>query len=542
LKISAELTVFDGAGCIGGNKIYLKSGDAGVFLDFGLNFGETGRYFEEFLQPRIATHGVHDLLSLGVIPSLNGIYRTDAFIGPDVIEGPDLNVDAVFISHAHADHVGQLGLLRPEIPIYCSHMSAMMIKATQDCGGVGLDGENTCYTPRVIDAEGRERKLKKPLYEAYQRDYRMVDESERHSSVQGYWSDHFVSERTRDSSGYIFEKKPLTMAGGTIGAIQFEAIPVDHSVYGATAYVFNLGGKTLCYTGDFRMHGWRPAVSATFRDRLKEIRPDYLLIEGTNVGSQKGNDTDVQQRASEEDVHLNCLEAVRSAGKKLVIADFGLRNIERLLIFLKIANETNRKLAVTVKDLFFLHAMGNADPEINAALSNPSLIVYEKTKGSELEWEKAMRRLYGERFVTFSAVREAMAEYILAFSFWDIKELLDLKPDKGVYIYSTCEAFSEEMEIDVWRLGNWLARFNLETVGIKFNELGDNPSDCDVEFVTGYHASGHISCRELKDFIATVKPGAVIPIHTEHPEMFSDLVADGTRIIIPEKGRAISLT
>lgn len=542
MKISAELTVYDGAGCIGGNKIYLSSEDTGVFLDFGLNFGETGKFFEEFLQPRIATHGVHDLLSLGVIPALKGIYRADAFIGPDKIDGPAPKVDAVFISHAHADHVGQLGLLRPDIPVYCSHMSAMMIKATQDCGGVGLDGENTCYTPRIIDTEGNEPKLKKPLNIAYQRDYRMVDESDRHASVQGYWTERFVAERTKDSANYIFEQKALTVADGEVGSLSFEAIPVDHSVYGATAYIFYLeDGKTLCYTGDFRMHGWRPEVSAAFRERLRELRPDYLLIEGTNVGGHKGNDTEVQQRASEEDVHQNCLEAVRTAKGKLVIADFGLRNIERLLIFLTIAEETNRKMAVTVKDLFFLHAMGNADPKINATLNSPNLVVYEKTKGTESEWEKVMRRLYGDKFLTFSTVREAMDEYILAFSFWDIKELLDLKPETGVYIYSTCEAFSEEMEIDVWRLGNWLARFNLETVGIKFNRLGDNPSDCDIEFVKGYHASGHISSRELKDFIGYVQPGAIIPVHTEHPEMFSDLVADGTTIIIPEKGRAIRL-
>jgi len=34
---------------------------------------------------------------------------------------------------------------------------------------------------------------------------------------------------------------------------------------------------------------------------------------------------------------------------KVVVADFGARNIERLKIFLDIANETERKLAITLR-------------------------------------------------------------------------------------------------------------------------------------------------------------------------------------------------
>jgi ribonuclease J len=289
------------------------------------------------------------------------------------------------------------------------------------------------------------------------------------------------------------------------------------------------------------MHGWRPDVSAAFRERLKEVKPDYLIIEGTNVGGHKGNDTDVQQRASEEDVHLKCLDAVKNAAGRIVLADFGLRNIERLLIFLTIARETGRKLAVTTKDLFFLHAMGHADETINAALQDPALRIYEKTKSTEFEWEKRIKALYGDKYISCRDVRGAMQDYILAFSFWDIKELLSLEPFGGLYIYSTCEAFSEEMEIDVWRLGNWIEKFEMETAGINYKRLGANPSECRVEFVPGYHASGHISTAELADFIDYVKPGAIIPIHTEHPELFESLAGRSCRVIVPETGVPISL-
>ena len=44
------ITVYDGADCIGGNKIYLSDGKDGIFLDFGKNFGKYARFYEEFLK------------------------------------------------------------------------------------------------------------------------------------------------------------------------------------------------------------------------------------------------------------------------------------------------------------------------------------------------------------------------------------------------------------------------------------------------------------------------------------------------------------
>ena len=70
-----SLTVYDGANCIGGNKIYLDEGGKGVFLDFGKNFGKYGTFYEEFLKNR-DTRGIHDLMYLDLLPKLN-IYRPD---------------------------------------------------------------------------------------------------------------------------------------------------------------------------------------------------------------------------------------------------------------------------------------------------------------------------------------------------------------------------------------------------------------------------------------------------------------------------------
>jgi ribonuclease J len=48
-----SLTFYGGVNEVGGNKILLQDGDTKIFLDFGMSFGQAGKFFSEFLQPRI---------------------------------------------------------------------------------------------------------------------------------------------------------------------------------------------------------------------------------------------------------------------------------------------------------------------------------------------------------------------------------------------------------------------------------------------------------------------------------------------------------
>jgi len=123
-----RLTCYGGAGQIGGNKILLEDGAARLFFDFGIPFGDRGRFFEEFLNPR-AGAGLLDVIEMGLLPPLRGLYRPD-FIPTGRfweriqrsthLKAPlrELErVDGVLISHAHVDHNGYLSFLRSDIPI-----------------------------------------------------------------------------------------------------------------------------------------------------------------------------------------------------------------------------------------------------------------------------------------------------------------------------------------------------------------------------------------------------------------------------------------
>ncbi len=123
-----KLIILDGAEAIGGTKLYLQSEGTGLLLDFGINYKRWGLYYEEYLKPR-AARGLLDLLALGLAPRVGRLYRPDLFpqgYHPDL---PELPVEGVLISHAHLDHCGLLGLLRPEIPVHASALSATIMKA-----------------------------------------------------------------------------------------------------------------------------------------------------------------------------------------------------------------------------------------------------------------------------------------------------------------------------------------------------------------------------------------------------------------------------
>lgn len=96
------LTFYGGVNEIGGNKILLEDKDTKIFLDFGKGFSSHEMYFEEYLKPR-SSNGIVDLLTMDLIPDIEGIYHDDLMENAGR-RATEPVVDAVLLSHAHADH------------------------------------------------------------------------------------------------------------------------------------------------------------------------------------------------------------------------------------------------------------------------------------------------------------------------------------------------------------------------------------------------------------------------------------------------------
>ncbi|NPV27075.1 MAG: hypothetical protein HPY81_06420 [Firmicutes bacterium] len=67
--MSVSITFYDGADCIGGNKILLEDNGTALMLDFGTDYKAEGMYFEKFLSFQ-NTFGFSDHLALRILPLL----------------------------------------------------------------------------------------------------------------------------------------------------------------------------------------------------------------------------------------------------------------------------------------------------------------------------------------------------------------------------------------------------------------------------------------------------------------------------------------
>lgn len=498
-----SLTVYDGALGIGGNKIYLEENGKGVFLDFGKNFGKYGSFYEDFLKSR-DTRGIHDLMYLDLLPKLN-IYRPDLIPADlSVSQYPSLKVGAVLLSHAHLDHCGNIGMLRKDIPIVASPESMVIMKGIQDTTNTSIDTDITYISPRQPTDDLGLYLASVPSMNYQGKDFYSTEKPSEALSA-------FLSSKPGQNAPKArkkFEPGRCSFYDNAAFPFEIRAHPVDHCILGATAYILR-GETTVVYTGDFRLHGKREQSTRDFISHAKDT--SVLITEGTRAGP-----SGEREKTSEQSVSEICRERVETSSG-LVIADFSARNFERLESFQEVAHKTGRELIVTAKDAYMLHSLQC----VEGFCIGDSLRIYDEiTDKSRRKWEQeVVQPLYSENYIRHESIRENPNNYILCFSFSDMKHLLDIKPNGGTYIYSACEAFNEEMGVDFYRLWHWLKRFEINTCGFSLEK--QDGGSYELCFDEHYHASGHASGEDIIEVIDQIDPDCIVPIHTESRNWFA---------------------
>lgn len=491
----SSLTFYGGVNEIGGNKILFEDEGTRIFFDFGMGFKRSGLFFSEFLQPR-KCNGIMDFIEFGLLPKIEGIYRRD-YLEHCEIKPRETSVDGLFLTHAHADHSAYVHHLREDIPIYGSPETFAVMQAIEDTGSGGFsDLLNLCQSFQV------------------------------RPSKRGNNLTRIIGEESK-----IPRKCFICKNKNQINDLTIESIPVNHSLPGAMAYIIHSSVGPIVYTGDLRFHGHGGYLTEKFVKRAADVEPVLMITEGTRINDTTNKDQNNPR--SEEELKERISELIRENDKKLVIANWPVRDTDRMISFYTATVENDRKLVINMRQAYLLEKLNEAGvtdiPDIND--DHIRIYIPRKTWGifrderypdyiQEQDYEKWERRyLYHKNAITDKEIREDQDEFVLRCDYFELKNLIDIKPKEGsLYLRSVTEPFDEEMEIDDWRVQNWLDHFKLRKEQV--------------------HVSGHAGRPELISMIKKIQPKKIVPVHTEYPEGFR---IDGIETIMIKEGDTIRL-
>jgi len=388
------LTFYGGVNEIGGNKVLVEDRGTRVFLDFGQSFTFGAAYFTGWLGPR-AINGLGDYFEFGLLPKLPGVYARDQLAFTD-LPYTEPTLDAVFLSHAHVDHVDHLAFLDPTIPVYL---------------GAG--------TKRFLDA------------------------MEETSGFCDYGSHPYRTFRTGDTI--------------TLDTIEVEPIHVDHSIPAAYAFLLHTSAGTLAYTGDLRAHGPRKDMTEEFIQRAADCTPVALICEGTRMvqRERRTNYSEHQVHARSDAIVAATPQLVfvtrysRDMDRFRSFYNVAIRHGRRLVITPKTAYLLDQ-LANDPR----LHLPDpHTDPHLRVYYKRKRSGTHDD--GDYYHWERA----FMDTMVTHEFVHDHQGDLVMDLDFYQFGELIDIQPDAGShFIHSMSEPFSEE-DIEDQVMHNWLTHF-----------------------------------------------------------------------------------
>lgn len=356
-------------------------------------------------------------------------------------DGP--RTDAILLSHAHEDHTGLIRHSHPDIPIYASRGTSKMMEA----------GAKFAQQPRLPKQR-----------------YRQLD-----------------------------SQKPVE-----IGAFKVTAYSVDHSIFGAQAFLIEADGAAILYSGDLRLHGRKPGMHRTLIEAVSGRSIDVLLMEGTHIGHP-------DHRGPDEYVLENEIGGHIQSAPGLVLASFSPQHVDRLVGFYKATVRTGRTFVADAYTAYVMHLIASETPVPKPESTEQVRIFIPKF------FEETYRRKRLERFfslisparIGMEEIRSNPSRYVMIFRPSMLESDFGGKlPEASRCLYSRWTGYLERAEWQVTR-----------------SKLQDVKGD-----LIEVHTSGHIYADDIVALTRAVNAATVIPIHTAEPERFRQQMAN-TRLL-----------
>jgi ribonuclease J len=338
-------------------------------------------------------------------------------------------VDGVLVSHGHQDHYGEIDLL-PDASVYSGKDTKTMIDVTRLFTG-------------------------KP-------------------PIKNDW--HFFENR-----------KPFL-----IGDIEVTPYLIDHSAYDSYMFLVKAEGKSILYTGDFRLCGRK----AAFSKRQIESMPkgiDLLVCEGTTLLREDAP-------ASEHEIEERLVEVFKS--NKPIFINVSAQNIDRVVSITRACIRTRKTFVIDLYAAYVLAQLGN--PKIPNANFDCVRVFYPMSITQRIaDFSKNILYTYNKKRIGNEELNEKLNSCVMLVRpsmQSDLKIRLQ-NIEGAIFIHSMWDGYWKAEKNDVFR---------------KFVEN----KKMDIKQI---HTSGHVYKDDIKWIIETVKPKNVMPIHTESARDFEGL-------------------
>ena len=291
----------------------------------------------------------------------------------------------------------------------------------------------------------------------------------------------------------IKPEKPVT-----IGEFTVTAFPVDHSVYSCLAYLVEAYGQSVLYTGDLRLHGRKPGMAKRLKEVLSDREIDVMLMEGTHFGLPDGN------KDNEYQLEDKIVEHVCQA-PGLVLASFSPQHVDRLVGFIRAAKKTKRTFVADEYTTFILHLIASETPVSVPGADGRVRVFYPQYFLSSAKSRKAGNALkkYDSYTITLEEILRNPAQYLMVFRTSMLEsDFGGVLPDQTACLFSRWTGYLEKPDWQRMKTAIDEARGTLAEV----------------------HTSGHMHSDDIVDFVRSISPKTLIPVHTFEPEKFQEVV------------------
>jgi len=288
---------------------------------------------------------------------------------------------------------------------------------------------------------------------------------------------------------------------------------MDHSAPGAVAFVIRADGQKLFYSGDFRGHGRKKMLlERLVRSPVRDI--DCLLIEGTMIGRVEGAYRD-------EDEVEEAVRAVIESTDSYTFVFASSQNLDRLVSVYRAAIRSDALFVIDLYTAFVLDRLKVISSSIPQAHWRSVRVLYSRGHAEKLA-EYDRRELYRYRKTKIG--------------------LPELRAHSGRAVFFCRDnSYFRRMLRHLGSLAGARAVYSMWPGYLERSDLTQvlNSRGIDMAMI---HTSGHAVEADLKKLGDALAPRCVVPMHTFHPERFTEifdntvLLKDGEEFAVPVQG------